>query len=77
MSLHRFPNFAILETMKARKLKAHINMDNDWMYCVYLNRGQGSITLGVMSLCRFLVTFVCGPTSVKFIPHFVSKIRKV
>ena len=30
-----------------------INMDNDWMYCVYLDRGQGSITLGVMFLGRF------------------------
>ena len=39
--------------MKARKLKARINMDNDWMYRVYRNRGQGSITLGVMSLGRF------------------------
>ena len=28
-------------TMKAKKLKVHINMDNDWMYCVYWNRGQG------------------------------------
>ena len=27
-------------TMKARKLKACINMDNDWMYCVYRNRGK-------------------------------------
>ena len=64
MSLHRFSNFAILEnfvtdfsgTMKARKLKSGINMDNDWMYCVYRNRGQGSITLGVMSLGRFSIT---------------------
>ena len=40
-------------TMKARKLKVCINMDNDWMYSVYWNRGQGSITLGVMSLGRF------------------------
>ena len=39
--------------MKARKLKVHIDMDNDWMYRVYPNRGQGSITLGVMSLGRF------------------------
>ena len=41
-------------TMKARKLKVRINMDNDWMYCVYPNRGQESITLGDMSLGRFL-----------------------
>ena len=39
--------------MKARKLKVGINMDNNWMYCVYWNRGQGFITLGVMSLGRF------------------------
>ena len=61
MSLHRFSNFAILEifltdfsgTLKARKPKVSTNMDNDWMYRVYQNRGQGSITLGVMSLGRF------------------------
>ena len=29
------------------------NMDNDWIYHVYRNRGKGSITLGVMSLDRF------------------------
>ena len=40
-------------TMKARKMKVHINMDNDWMYCVCRNFGQGSITHGVMSLGRF------------------------
>ena len=38
---------------KARKLKVHINMDNDWMYHVNRNRGRRSITLGVMSLGRF------------------------
>ena len=26
-------------TMKARKLKVHIDMDNDWMYCVYGAKG--------------------------------------
>ena len=26
-------------TIKARKLKVCINMDNDWMYRVYQNRG--------------------------------------
>ena len=41
------------EPKKARKLKVHINMDNDWVYCVYPNRGKGSITLGIMSLGRF------------------------
>ena len=40
-------------TMKVRKLKLRMNMENDWMYHVYRNRGQGSITLGVMSLGRF------------------------
>ena len=39
--------------MKARKLKNRRNMDNDWMFCVHMNRGQGSITLGVKSLGRF------------------------
>ena len=63
MSLGRFSflNFAILENFltdfsepkTARKLKVHINMDNDWMYRVYQNKGQGSITLEVMSLGRF------------------------
>ena len=33
-----------LGTNKARKLKVPINMDNDWMYRVYQNKGQGSIT---------------------------------
>ena len=32
-------------TKKARRLKVHINMDNDRMYRVYQNKGQGSITL--------------------------------
>ena len=38
MSLDRFSNFAILSdfsgTMKARKLKVHLNMDNDGIWCV-------------------------------------------
>ena len=62
--------------MKARKLKVRINRDNDWMYCVYRNRGQGSITLGVMALCRFSI-YVCGLTSMKLIPHLISKVRKM
>ena len=41
------------EPKKARKLKVCINMDNDWMYCAYRNRGKGSNNLGVMSLGRF------------------------
>ena len=51
MTLHRFSNFAVLEnfcfsgTMKARKLKVCINVDNDWVYIVYWNKGQGSITV--------------------------------
>ena len=85
MSLHRFQILPFLKifvtdfsgTMKARKLKIGINMDNDWIYSVYQNRGQGSITLGVLSLCRFLITYVCGPTSIKLILHLVSKVRKV
>ena len=40
-------------TMKARKLKVCTTMDNDWMYHVYRNRDQGSITLRVLSLDRF------------------------
>ena len=39
--------------MNARKLKVYLNMDSDWMYPVYQNRGQGFITIGVMSLGRF------------------------
>ena len=39
--------------MKARKLKVCINIDNNLLYCVYPKWGQGSITLGVMSLGRF------------------------
>ena len=48
MSIHRFSNFAIQKifitdfsgTMKARKLNVCIHLDNDWMYRIYLNRGQ-------------------------------------
>ena len=60
MSLHRFSSFASLENFRSRFLRNYesqsINMDNDWMYSVYQKRGQGSITLGVMSLCRFSIT---------------------
>ena len=65
-------------TMKARKLEVCINMVNDWMYRVYMKRGQGSITLGVISLSRFSKTlkctllsnfYVCCPTSMELIPH--------
>ena len=41
------------EPKKASKLKVRLNMDNDWMYQVYQNRGKGFITLAVMSLGRF------------------------
>ena len=41
-----------LGSMKARKLKVCINMDNDWLYSVYWNKGPGPITLGVISLDR-------------------------
>ena len=61
MSLGRFLNFAILEnfvtdfseTKKARNLKVHFNMDNDLVYQVNQNKGQGSITVGLMSLSIF------------------------
>ena len=42
------------EPKKARKLKVRINMDNDWLYRVYRNRGKGTIARGVISLGRFL-----------------------
>ena len=73
-------------TMKARKLKVCINMDNGWMYRVYQNRGQGSIILGVMSLGRFSKKIKCillnnyyiyGPNSMKLTPHLISKVRKI
>ena len=56
------------------------------MYRVYRNRGQGAIPPGVMSLGRFskklkciLLSYfnICGPTSMKLIPHLVSKVMKV
>ena len=42
------------EPKKAIKLKVGINMDNDWIYRVYLNMGKGTITHGVIPLVRFL-----------------------
>ena len=61
MSLDRFSILPFLKifvidfsgTMKARQLKDCTNIDNDWMYHVYQNRGQGSVTLRVMSLGMF------------------------
>ena len=62
MFLDRFSKVAILENFhnrflrnyqKTRKLKVPINMDNDWMYRIYQDRGKGFITLGAMSLGRF------------------------
>ena len=73
-------------TMKARKLNVRINKDKDLMYHVHWNRGQWSITLGVMSVGRFsnkstciLLNnfYVCGLTSMKLIPHLISKAKKV
>ena len=46
-------------TKKARELKVRINIDNDWMYHVYQNKGQGSIALGVRSLGRFSKKLKC------------------
>ena len=57
-------------------LKVCINMDNVWMYRIYRNRGQGSITLEDVPLYVFM-TYVCGPTLMKLIPHLVSKVRKM
>ena len=59
MSLGIISNFAIHENFCKRllrikeSLKVESLMDNKWMYCVYRNRGKGSITLGVVSLFRF------------------------
>ena len=72
-------------TMKAQKLKVRINMDNDSIYGVYCNMGQGSITLGVMSLDRFskfkihfAYKLLCLWSYFnEILPHLVSKIRKV
>ena len=72
-------------TMKARKLKVCINMDNDSMYCVYQNKGQGYITLGVMSLDRFskfkmhfAYKFLCLWLYFnETLPHLVSEVRKM
>ena len=46
------------------------------MYRIYRNRGQGSITLEDVPLYVFM-TYVCGPTLMKLIPHLVSKVRKL
>ena len=47
-SLHFFSR-----TVRVTKLKLGIHMSNGLMYHVYLNQGQGPITLGVTSLDRF------------------------
>ena len=39
--------------MKARKLKVCKNMDNDWMYRVYQNRGKGQNLLESCPLVDF------------------------
>ena len=56
---HQWKIFVIffLGTMKARKLKLGINMDNGWMHRAYGSRGQGPITHRVMFLCRF--SYLC------------------
>ena len=70
MELCPFEDFQILpflkifvkdfsEPKKARKLKVPINMDNDWLFVVYQNRGKRFITLGVMSLGRFSKKLKC------------------
>ena len=64
MELYHFEGFKLLpflkifltdffEPKKARKLKVPLNMDNDWMYRIYQNRGKGFITLDIMFLGRF------------------------
>ena len=48
------------EPKKATKLMVGINMDHDWIYLVYLNKGQESIAVGVMSVgscCLFISSF--------------------
>ena len=47
-----FLKIFITDSQNPRKL-VPINMDNDWMYPAYQNRGKGFITLGVMSHGRF------------------------
>ena len=40
-------------TMEAVKLKLGTHMDNELMYPIYWNQGEGPMTLGVTSLDRF------------------------
>ena len=67
--------------MKARKLKVRINMDNGWMYSVYWNRGQGCITIEVMSLGRLSKKLKCILLNnfclMKLIPLLVSVVMEV
>ena len=65
------------------KLILHLGSEVSKMYSQ--NSGQGPITLGLMSLVRFsnflkCILFnnfyVCGPTSMKLIPHLISKVRR-
>ena len=58
--------------MKARKLKVRINVDNDWMYCVFRNRGQGAITLGVISLDRFSDLAILEKFHIRFLRNYES-----
>ena len=41
------------ESKKARKLKVHINMDNDWLYREYRNRGKRVHNLELCLLVGF------------------------
>ena len=43
------------EPIEARKLKVSINIDNDWLYRVYQNRGKGSIELCPLVGFRFQI----------------------
>ena len=52
--------------MKARKLKVDINMDNNWIYCVYRIGAKGPLLL---ELCPF-VGFQILPFLKIFITYF-------
>ena len=75
----------VLINMDNGWLKVRINMDSDWMHRVYRDMGQGSITLGVMSLGRFSKKLKCfllnnfyvsGPTLMELIPH-IGALKKL
>ena len=62
-------------TVKARKLKVCINMDNDWMYCVYWNRGQGSIFLGRFSISGAILDLPCPSMIQSFRNSVTAKLK--